>query len=96
MKSMKLNKLKMWMIKIFSKKDLSNEDRDFIAEFVSEEARKRRIKESFIFHEMIESKRYCDLFLEIKKSLLVNLVKTLNEYPLLKNSYKISYKRLFQ
>ena len=54
----------MWSVKIISKRNLSDADRDFIAELVSEEARSVIRSYSFILHNIIESKRYCEALRE--------------------------------
>ena len=65
---------KLWSIKITSKKNLSIINRDFIAELVSEEARKTTKRFTFILHEIIESKKYCKLFIEGNKYAFINLL----------------------
>ncbi len=78
----------MWLITISSKQDLSNKDRDFIAELVSEESRKVRKSYSFILHEVVESKRNSKILIEGKKVALTNLVAVLKDNL----HYKISYR----
>jgi len=82
--------MSMWAIKINSKRNLSEADRDFIAELISEEARSVIKSYSFILHNIIESKKYCELLVEGSKTALVSLLSTLkNSVP-----YKISYEKI--
>jgi len=82
--------MSMWAIKINSKRNLSEADRDFIAELISEEARSVIKSYSFILHNIIESKKYCELLVEGSKTALVSLLSTLkNSVP-----YKISYEQI--
>ena len=89
MASNELNKQMMWLIKIVSNRDFSNKDRDFIAELVSEEARKMRGDYSFIIHDIVESKRYSNILIEGTKSALANLLSVIKDNIL----YKITYRR---
>jgi len=70
----KLDKPKMWLITLYSKQKLSDRDRDFIADLVSEEARKVIEKYYFILHEIIESEKYSKIFIEGTKVALSNLL----------------------
>ena len=82
--------MSMWAIKINSKRNLSEADRDFIAELISEEARSVIKSYSFILHNIMESKKYCELLVEGSKTALVSLLSTLkNSVP-----YKISYEKI--
>lgn len=80
-------KTKMWLITISSKQDLSDEDRDFIAELVSEEARKVREFYTFILHDIVESKKYCEILVECTETALINLLSVIkNNLP-----YEVCY-----
>ncbi len=87
MASNKLNKQMMWLITIISKRNLLNKDNDFIAELVSEEARKTRKLYSFILHDIVESKRYCKILIEGTKTATTNLLSVLKDNL----TYKITY-----
>lgn len=89
MVSNKLKNPKMRLITISSKQDLSDKDRDFIAELVSEEARKVREFYSFILHDIVESRRSSKILIEGGKVALTNLVAVLKDNL----HYKISYGR---
>lgn len=64
----------MWLIGVTSKRSFSNEDRDFIAELVSEEARKANEFYSFILHDIMESKKFCKILIEGTETALINLL----------------------
>lgn len=85
----KLNKQMMYLIRLISKQNLLNKDRDFIAEHISEEARKSKEFYSFILHDIVESKRYCEILIEGTKTALTNLL------PVIKDNltYEITYAR---
>ena len=51
-------------ITILKEQNFLEKERDFIAELVSEEARSVVAHLSFILHEIVESKRYCKIFVE--------------------------------
>jgi len=74
MATLKSSKRRMWRITTFSKKNLTQQDRDFVAELVSEEARKTSRRYSFVLHDMIESEHYCKLYIEANQTALVNLL----------------------
>lgn len=74
-----ISKKLMWHIFISSKQDLSNRDRDFIAELTSEEARKAVKSLSFILHDIIESKRYSKMLIEGTKTAVQNLLLVLHD-----------------
>lgn len=74
MVSYNLNKQMKWLITITSKRNFLEKDRDFIAELVSEEARKVDKFYSFILHDIIESKKYSKIFIEGTKASLNNLL----------------------
>lgn len=69
----------MWLITITSKRNFSDKNRDFIAELISEEARKTRNDYSFILHDIIESKKYSKILIEGTKIALTNLLLTLKD-----------------
>ena len=69
----------MWLITITTKQNLSDKDRDFIAELVSEEARKTRKSCSFILHDIVESKRYCKLLIEGTEDAITNLLSVIRD-----------------
>lgn len=85
----KLNKSMMWCIKISSKRNLSDKDRDFIAELVSEEARQSTKSYYFILHDIVESKRYSKMIIEGTKIALRNLLSAIGDNL----PYKITYRR---
>jgi hypothetical protein len=64
----------IWSIKIVLNRILSDVDRDFIAELISEEARKTKGVYYFILHEIIESKKYSIIFIEGSRYALKNLL----------------------
>lgn len=78
----KLGKMKMWAIKISSRQNFLDKDRDFLAELVSEEARKVVKPYSFILHDMVESKRYCIMLIEGTKAAFKNLLSVINDNSL--------------
>ena len=78
-----------WLITVSSKQDFSDKDRDFIAELISEEARKMEGDYNFILHNIIESKRYCKVFIEGAKIALDNLLSVFKDNL----SYKVAYVR---
>lgn len=73
MVSNNLNKQILWEITLISKQNLSDKDRDFMVELVSEEARKTIESYSFILHDVIESKKYSKMLIEGTKMALNNL-----------------------
>jgi hypothetical protein len=86
----KLNKPIMWSITICSKRHLSNSDRDFVAELVSEEARKVCSKPYyFILHDVIESQNYLIAFVEASKTALNNLLWVIRDNL----PYEVNYKK---
>ncbi len=87
-----LNKPIMWLIMIRSKRNLSNKDRDFITELVSEEARKTTKSYYFILHDIVESKRYSKMLIEGRKIAVKNLLLIIrSNLP-----YAIKYRRHMQ
>lgn len=84
-----LNKPIIWFITLNSKQELSDKDRDFIADIVSEEARSVIESYRFILHDIIESKRYCKIFVEGTNASLTNLLSVIrNNLP-----YRITYRK---
>lgn len=77
MASIKSDRIMMWIIKVNSKHNLSDKDRDFLAELVSEEARKVTKPYFFILHDMVESKRYSKILIEGTKIAFMNLLSVL-------------------
>lgn len=69
-----LSRRKMWRVTTFSKVRLAQTDRDFLAELVSEEAHNASRGYDFVFHDMIESTYYCDLYVEASSTALENLL----------------------
>ena len=69
----------MFHITITSKQNLSDKNRDFIAELVSEEARKTCEKYRFILHDIIESKKNARLLIEGTKTAIDNLLSVLQD-----------------
>ncbi|HAF07115.1 MAG: hypothetical protein QME48_07145 [bacterium] len=67
---------------------MSNKDRDFITELISEEARKTIESYSFVLHDIIESKRFSIILIEGTMMSLINLV-SVSEDNL---PYKITYR----
>lgn len=84
----KSDKPKMWLITLYSRQKLSNTDRDFIADLVSEEARKVIKRYYFILHEIIESERYSKIFTEGTKVALSNLLSVIRDNL----PYQVTYK----
>ncbi len=72
---------------ISSGKKISNNDKDFITELISEEARKTKGDYSFILHNIIEKKKYSMAIIEGTRNAIVNLI------PVLKDNtdYNINY-----
>ena len=79
MASKQLKRLRMWVITIASRRDLSDRDRNFLAELVSEEARSTTIHYSFILHDIVESKRYSKMLIEGTKTALTGLLSMLED-----------------
>lgn len=69
----------MWLITVVSKRNLLEKDRDFIAELVSEEARKTIKSYNFILHDMVESKRYSKMLIEGTDRAITNLVSVIKD-----------------
>ena len=92
MASNNINKQMMWLITVISKQNLLHRDRDFIAELVSEEARKTIKSYRFILHDIVESKRYSKILIEGTKTALSNLLSVIKDNL----TYdKISYARYY-
>ena len=85
----RVNKSVLWSISIISKQRLSDKDRDFIADLISEEARTATESCSFILHDVVESKRYCNALIEGTKTALANLLLVIKDNL----PYKIAYTR---
>jgi len=84
-----LRKTAMWLITIKSKRRLSCNDRDFLVELISEEARKTTVEYNFILHNVLESKKYLKILIEGTKIALNNLLTVCND----NTTYDISYKK---
>ena len=69
----------MWIITVVSKRNLSDKDRDFMAELVSEEARKTIKSYRFVLHDIVESKRYCKLLIEGTENAITNLLSVIRD-----------------
>ncbi|MBI5560365.1 MAG: hypothetical protein HY883_03740 [Deltaproteobacteria bacterium] len=80
----------MWLITIVSKRNLTEENKDFIAELISEEARKAKDFYSFILHDILESKRLSEIIIEGTKTALVNLLSVMKDNL----NYKITYTKI--
>ena len=89
MASNKLKKQMIWLITVVSNRNLSEKDIDFIAELVSEEARKAKEFYSFILHDIVESKRYCRILIEGTETALTNLLLVIKDNL----TYEITYAR---
>jgi len=87
-----LNKSKMWLITVNSKQNLSDVKRDFIAELVSEEARKTIEPYSFILHDIVESKKCSKIIIEGTKNALSNLLQVLRDNLPFEITY-VNYKK---
>lgn len=85
-----LSKPMMWSIRIYSKYNLSDANRDFIAELVSEEARKTTQSYYFILHDIVESKRYSKMLVEGSKRAVKNILSVIEDNL----PYKVTYGRL--
>ncbi|MCD6239555.1 MAG: hypothetical protein J7K51_09650 [Thermotogae bacterium] len=79
----------MWLIRVTPKRNFSNKDRNFIAELVSEEARKTREPYSFILHDIVESKKYSEMLVEGREIALTNLLSVIKDNL----PYGVSYTR---
>ena len=78
----------IWRIDIVSKSKLSQGDRDLIVDLVNEIARQQRKGDLLVLHEVIESQRYCQLYVEANESVLTNAISVMKEdLP-----YTISYR----
>jgi hypothetical protein len=75
----KLNASTIWLITVRSKWSLSNENRDFITELISEEARKAIESCRFILHNIVESERYSKILIEGTKTALTNLISVIKD-----------------
>lgn len=75
----KLDKPRLWSLAVKVKQNLSDKDRDFIAELVSEEARKASEPYRFILHDVIESKKYCQMLIEGTKTAVGGLLLTIQD-----------------
>jgi len=84
-----LNEPTMWLITLSSKRELSDKDRDFIADLVSEEDRSVSESYSFILHDIVESKRYCKILIEGTDAALTNLLSVIKDNL----PYRITYRR---
>ncbi len=82
------NKSIMWLITIHSKRNLSDKDRDFITELVSEEARKTATSYYFVLHDVVESEKYSKVFIEGTKKALTNLLSVINDNL----AYEVTYR----
>lgn len=89
MASNKLNKQRMWLITVISKRNLLYKDRDFIVELISEEARKTIEPYSFILHDIVESKKYSELLIEGREIALTNLLSVIEDNL----PYRVCYAR---
>ena len=69
----------MWLLTVISKRNLLHKDRDFIAELVSEEARKTIKSYGFTLHDIVESKRYSKMLIEGTKTALSNLLSVIKD-----------------
>jgi len=87
MVSNKLKKQMMWLITVVSNRNFSDKDRDFIAELVSEEARKVIDSHSFILHDLVESKKYCKILIEGTKTAVISLLSVMKDNL----PYKVCY-----
>lgn len=85
----KIKRPRMWLITIKSKRELLDKDRDFIAELVSEDARKTCECYKFILHDIIESKRYSKVLIEGTKIALENLLEVIKDNL----PYNVNYMR---
>lgn len=74
MATVQLGKKKMWQVTLSSKVNLTQLDRDFLAELVSEEAHNASRKYNFVLHDMTESAHYCKLYVEASRTALKNLL----------------------
>lgn len=85
----KLNKSIMWLITIRSKHNISNKERDFTTELISEEARKAIESYSFVLHDIVESKLCSKILIEGTKMALTNLLSVINDnFPYYRTTYR--------
>ena len=80
----------MWAIKVTSSNNLSDKERDFIADLIDNDARKLKGKYSFILHNILEDKKSCEAIIEGTKLSVMNIVKMFTDNI----QYKVSYKKL--
>lgn len=85
----KLDKATAWSIKIKSGSNMSDEEKDFIADLVSEEARKTTKSYYFILHDIVEREKYSELLLEGTEIAIKNLVSVARDNL----PHKIIYRR---
>jgi hypothetical protein len=69
----------MYLITLRSKQQLSNSEKDFIAELVSEEARKTTEPCSFILHDILESEKRSQLVVEGTNAAVENLLSVIRD-----------------
>ncbi|MBC8526222.1 MAG: hypothetical protein ISS28_07285 [Candidatus Cloacimonetes bacterium] len=80
----------MWIITIKSNKGLSNREKDFIADLIDNDAHKVKGKCSFILHDILEGKNFCEAIIEDSKLSIINIVMMLRD----NTPYNISYRSL--
>jgi uncharacterized protein (DUF1778 family) len=84
-----INKNGKWLVTIASNHALSNKEKDFIIDLISEEARKTIGNYSFIIHDVLESQKYLMILIEGSKIALRNILSVCNDNI----PYTISYER---
>ena len=90
----KLGEARLWAITITARQDLTDQDREFVVELTSEEARKVVSSLIFILHEAIEGKKYSKMIIEGTRDAIENLLLVLktNLGYKIKSKYKIAVK----
>jgi len=83
---------KTYSLTIFSKKELSDMDKDIIVELVTEVARRTIKRYSFILDEVLASKYFCQIFVVGNMRACQNLFSALEANL----SYKISEPKQYQ
>jgi len=63
----------LWSIGIIAKNDLSDKDKDLIAEIIDSESHNAIKEHSFVLHEIFESDKSLEIIIEGKKSAAINI-----------------------
>ena len=79
MASQRLGKPIFWTVRV-SSSHLSQSDRDLIVDFFNEVARHVRPVGAMILHDVIDSKRYCELLTEARRTDVSELLAVLKSH----------------